>query len=102
MARRSIRQPEPKSKSMTSAVSSENPERLNIAADDHPTIIVPTGRITISPSRDTKNGENTMRNILTTLALTALLGAAPALAQTTVTGKPAEGGANSANSGGQN
>jgi len=42
-----------------------------------------------------------MRTTLTTIALLTLLGAAPALAQTTVTGKPAEGGANSATSGGQ-
>lgn len=42
-----------------------------------------------------------MRNILTSIAFVTLLGAAPALAQTTVTGKPAEGGANSATSGGQ-
>lgn len=42
-----------------------------------------------------------MRTILTTIAFVALLGTVPALAQTTVTGKPAEGGANSATSGGQ-
>lgn len=38
----------------------------------------------------------------TLLILLPLLGAAPALAQTTVTGQPATGGANSATSGGQN
>ena len=42
-----------------------------------------------------------MRTTLTTIALVTLLGAAPAFAQTTVTGKPAEGGANSATSGSQ-
>ena len=42
-----------------------------------------------------------MRTTLTTIALMTLLGTAPVLAQTTVTGKPAEGGANSATSGGQ-
>ena len=43
-----------------------------------------------------------MRLPFATLSLLALLGAAPALAQTTVTGTPATGGASSATSGGQN
>ncbi len=43
-----------------------------------------------------------MRTTLMSAALLALLAAAPALAQTTVTGQPATGGASSATSGGQN
>lgn len=43
-----------------------------------------------------------MRTTLSTLATLALLASAPALAQTTVTGTPATGGASSATSGGQN
>lgn len=42
-----------------------------------------------------------MRTSLTTIAVLTFLGAAPVLAQTTVTGKPAEGGANSAGASGQ-
>ena len=43
-----------------------------------------------------------MRKTVTTFALLTLRGTAPAMAQTTVTGTPANGGASSATSGGQN